>query len=167
MIKDGHGDEIARARIPQDGVERELSIPVPGAGLYWLDYQDQAVGWRIQAAPDTLLSVAPQRGSHPESMGQMQQVYFYVPKGTQRIQYFWEGSPHQVHSPDGALAATIKETGACVSVPVPAGADGKAWSFTELALGHLWFYNVPNYLAASPEALLIPREVAERDGLLK
>ena len=28
-----------------------------------------------------------------------------------------------------------------------------------LALGHLWFFNVPNYLAASPDALLVPREI--------
>lgn len=166
-IKDSHGNVVADERIPQDGVERALAIPVPGAGVYWLDYQDQAVGWRIQAAPGTPLSVAPQRGSHPESMGQLQQVYFYVPKGTRQIQYFWAGDPHKVHSPDGAIAATVKETGACVTIPVPDGADGKAWSFTELAPGHLWFYNVPNYLAASPEALLVPREVAERDGLLK
>jgi hypothetical protein len=32
-------------------------------------------------------------------------------------------------------------------------------------LGYLWLFNAPNYLAASPAALLVPRELAERDGL--
>ena len=47
----------------------------------------------------------------------------------------------------------------CVTVEVPAGSDGQPWSISKLALGHLWFFNVPNYLAASPDALLVPREV--------
>jgi hypothetical protein len=99
-------------------------------------------------------------------MGQMARVYFYVPKGTRQIQYFWEGGPHKVLGPDGALVSTVTSRGTYVKIDVPDGADGKAWSFAELSLGHLWFFNVPNYLAASPEALLVPREVAERDGLL-
>jgi len=39
--------------------------------------------------------------------------------------------------------------------------DGQAWSFTHLALGRLLFFTCPNYLAASPEALLVPKEVSE------
>ena len=48
---------------------------------------------------------------------------------------------------------------------VPEGADGKLWRFSNFALRHLWFFNVPNYIAGTPNALLVPREVAEKDGL--
>jgi hypothetical protein len=46
----------------------------------------------------------------------------------------------------------------------PPDGDGKTWSFAGFALGGLWFFNARNRLAASPAALLIPRELAERDG---
>ena len=34
-----------------------------------------------------------------------------------------------------------------------------------MMLGYLQLFNAPNQLAASPAALLIPRELAKRDGL--
>jgi hypothetical protein len=52
----------------------------------------------------------------------------------------------------------VTTKGKIVSIAVPQGDDGQAWSFTKLALRHLWFFNVPNYLAASPDALLVPSE---------
>lgn len=67
-----------------------------------------------------------------------------------------------MRGPDGKVVATMGERGKYLRVPVPKGADGQAWSLTRLALGRLWFANVPNYLAASPDALLVPREVADR-----
>ena len=52
-----------------------------------------------------------------------------------------------------------------VTVPVPAGADGKVWSFTPHAHGHLWFFNAPNVLTGSPDSLLLPKELVAADGL--
>jgi len=48
---------------------------------------------------------------------------------------------------------------------VPVGDDGKVWSLGEFALGELYFTNLPNYIAASPDALLVPSEVAKKDKL--
>ena len=95
-------------------------------------------------------------------MGHMQRMYFYVPKGTKEIQYYWEGPPHEINSPDGKRLASITSRGEHVRVAVPAGSDGQVWSLTKLCLGRLWFFNVPNYLAASPGALLVPRELATK-----
>ena len=81
------------------------------------------------------------------------------------MQYFWSGQPHRVHGPDGAALKEITTSGAFIKVPVRAGADGKTWHFSQMMLGNLWFFNAPNYLAASPAALLVPRELAEKDGL--
>ena len=71
----------------------------------------------------------------------------------------------KVVDPDGKVVQDVKTRDEFVTVPVPAGMDGKPWSFAKLDLGHLWFFNVPNCLAASPQALLVPRELAEQDGL--
>ena len=49
-----------------------------------------------------------------------------------------------------------------VTITVPDGMDGRCWSFRELVLGQLWFFNVPNCLASAPQSLLLPREVARR-----
>jgi hypothetical protein len=88
-----------------------------------------------------------------------------VPKGTRELQYYWFGQPHRVHGPDGAVLKEVKTKGEFVKIPVPPGADGRTWHFSQLMLGYLWLFNAPNYLAASPAALLVPRELAERDGL--
>jgi hypothetical protein len=59
----------------------------------------------------------------------------------------------------------VKTKGEFVKVPVPEGADGRTWHFSQMMLGTLWFFNAPNYLAASPAALLVPKELADKDGL--
>jgi hypothetical protein len=59
----------------------------------------------------------------------------------------------------------VKASDEVVKVPVPAGADGRCWSLSPHGHGWLWFFNAPNGLAASPEALLLPRELIRRDGL--
>lgn len=98
-------------------------------------------------------------------MGPKPAVYFYVPKGTARLQYFWSGNPHDVRGPDGAIVGKAAGKGAIADIAVPPGMDGKVWSLTRLGTGHFWFFNVPNYLSASPDGLLVSREVAVRDGL--
>ena len=45
------------------------------------------------------------------------------------------------------------------------GQDGQAWSLSPHSHSQLWFFNVPNVIAASPAALLLPREMAVKDGI--
>jgi hypothetical protein len=164
-ISDAAGKEIASGRLFQDGQEHRLAIKVTGPGLYWLDFDDQAAGWGITMLAGRPVSLAVERSLHPAHMGHMQRMYFYVPKGTKEIQYYWEGPPHEVNGPDGKRLASITSRGEFIRVAVPAGSAGQVWSFTKLCLGRLWFFNLPNYLAASPEALLVPHDVAAKDGL--
>ncbi len=156
-ISDAAGKEISSGRLPLDGQEHRLAIKVAGPGLYWLDFDDQAAGWGITVPAGHPVSLAIQRRFAPSHMGHMQRMYFYVPKGTKEIQYYWEGYPHEVNGPDGKRLASITSRGEFVRVAVPSGSDAQVWSFTKLCLGRLWFFNLPNYLAASPDALLVPR----------
>ena len=164
-VSNADGKEIVSGRLPQDGEEHALRVAVPTAGLYWFDFNDQAAGWGIKVAAGRPVAVALNRAKHPAHMGHMRRMYFYVPKGTDQLQYYWKGGPHVLHGPDGEPVAEVTSKGDFVNIDVPSGTDGQVWSFSKLALGHLWFFNLPNYLAASPEALLVPREIAERDGL--
>ena len=71
-----------------------------------------------------------------------------------------------VHGPDGAVLRKVESSGDVVSIDVPPDADGKLWHFSRMWLHHLWFFDAPNSVASSPGALLLPRELAERDGLV-
>ncbi|MCC6421256.1 MAG: DUF4838 domain-containing protein [Gemmataceae bacterium] len=157
-VTDAAGKQIHQQRMILDGKDHPFAVRVPKAGLYWLDLNDSAAGWGIKAPAGRPLTLALSTASRSHSLGQMQRMYFFVPKGTKHIDYFWEGNPHDVLGPDGKVVAKVTERGKFVRVAVPKGTDGQAWSFGRLALGRLWFTNVPNYLAASPDALLVPRE---------
>jgi hypothetical protein len=93
----------------------------------------------------------------------MPRTYFYVPRNTRQISYYWSGGPHQVLTPDGKVATDVTTSGEFVTVSVPTGTDGRPWSFKQLVPGHLWFLNCPNLLASSPNALLLPKDVAQRE----
>jgi hypothetical protein len=163
------GKEIATAKLPADGEKRILSLKVPQPGVYFLKYSAPRIGGTITVPagrPAVMVTIEGGTGSLPPR-------YFYVPKGTKAVQFFYvdqEGRPIQfnVRSPDGKIAAGLQtsgKVGSVYKVPVAEGQDGKVWWLDGLALGRLRFFNVPNILAASPDALLLPREVVEKDEL--
>lgn len=158
ILRDTAGSEVAAGRLPQDGESHDVAVAVPAAGLYWFEFDDQGAGWSIAAAAGRPVCLALRRHSYARHLGHMQRMYFFVPRGTQRVDYFWDGGPHQVRGPDGELLAEVATRGKIVRIDVPEGADGRAWSFTKLPGGQLWFFNCPNLLAPSPAALLVPRE---------
>lgn len=164
-LTDPAGNTLGSGRLPQDGQDHPLKLSVPKAGLYWFEFNDHAAGWGIKAPPGQPLTLALNRATPAIHMGHMQRMYFFVPQGTRQLAYHWSGGPHELCGPDGKLLQKIASQGRSIIVDVPPGTDGKPWSLTKLALGHLWFYNAPNYLAASPEALLLPREHVPADAL--
>ncbi len=164
-LTNSKGRTNSEGRLKLDGEVHKLRLEVPEAGLYFFNFDDSAAGWRIKAGTNQAISLLPQRGRGYMHQGHMPEMFFYVPKGTRQIQYFWNGSAHKVFDPEGKLKHQQKQKGEIVTIEVPAGMDGKCWSFRELQLGHLWFFNVPNCLSASPATLLLPKEVVKRDKL--
>jgi hypothetical protein len=164
-ITDALGKRVAGGRLPLDGQPKSMDIEVPRPGLYRLDFEDSTAGWQIKVPPGRRAVVGLEPGSRIEHAGWMQPMYFYVPKGTKVLQYYWAGQPHRVHGPDGDVLQEVKTSGSFVKVKVPPGGDGKTWHFSQMMLGQLWLFNAPNYLAASTEALLVPRELATKDKL--
>ncbi|MFW6059667.1 MAG: DUF4838 domain-containing protein [Phycisphaeraceae bacterium] len=162
---DAREQVIEQGRLPLDGEPHELTFDVPEAGLYYIEIADSGAGWRITAEPGRVATIPLRRDQAYRHAGHMPRLYFYVPKGTRTIDYYWKGGPHRVHGPDGEVVREVEVNGRFVRIDVPAGADGQLWSFTRMALRHLWFFNVPNYVAASGDALLLPRDVVEADGL--
>ena len=158
---------IVEGQLPLDGEVHHLQAEVPEPGLYYFDFNDTRAGWRIQAEPGVPCTILLQRGRGFRHAGHMQPMYFYVPKGTRTLYYYWKGRPHGLYNPDGERVKRVTDSGVFVKVKVPERMDGRLWHFRRLALGHLYFFNAPNCLAGSPAALLLPRELAERDGLTR
>jgi hypothetical protein len=164
-VTDASGRRLAGDRLPLDGEPHSIHVPVPTAGLYFLEIDDSMAGWQIKVAPDRHATIVVDPARKVEHAGWMQPMHFYVPKGARELHYYWYGGPHRVHGPDGKVLLEVKTKGEFVKVPVPEGADGRTWHFSQMMLGTLWFFNAPNYLAASPAALLVPKELEDKDGL--
>jgi len=164
-VTDAQGKELAGGRLPLDGQPKPMEVKVPRPGLYYLKFDDSSAGWNIKVAAGLPATIVLERAQRVEHAGWMQNMYFYVPKGTKELHYYWLGQPHRIHGPDGAVLKEVKTSGAFVKIPVPEGADGKPWHFSQMMLGKLWLLNAPNHLAASPQALLVPSEIAQRDAL--
>ena len=163
---------LSEGRLPLDNKVHSVEFKAPKPGLYYLDMNDSGAGWSITipaGRPATVILAGedgfmadPNFGS---SLGPLQNMCFYVPKGTKQIDYYWDGHPHVVLDPEQNLALKVSAFQEFISVPVPVGQDGKLWYFSGLWPSRFGFFNIPNYIAASPDALLVPREVAAADGL--
>ncbi len=159
------GTEIGSERLPQDGEKHRVKIAVSKAGHYWIEYDDRGAGWGIETEPGIPISLALKRGTRIIHLGQFRDpIFFFVPKETRRLQFFWEGGSlkPQLYGPDGTMIAEISANGSFVTVDVPKGSDGKPWFFKRFAPMRFWLVNAPNYLAAAPSELILPKEVVEK-----
>lgn len=162
-FEDINGKVVARGRMQIDGKANTLKWDVP-AGTYALDFDGAQGSWTLIAPPNRAVTTMLLKQWPRNQMAPVQDMYFYVPKGTRQIELATT-SPLKVADPSGTEAAPKASYDDTVIYEVPVGMDGKAWKLPQFALGHLWFHNVPNHIAASPGALLVPRDVAQSDGL--
>ncbi len=157
-----HTNLVATGRMPLDNQPHSLSIPVPTNGTYILEFKSNGSGWTVTYPTHRPASVLWPRGA----MLGFGSPVFYVPKGTRTLQYFWNGGKHDLYGPEGKpVGYSPGGMGTLVSMPVPAGMDGSIWSLRTTPR-EIWFFNIPNSVAATPDALMIPRDLAEKDGLL-
>ena len=164
-VVDAKDKVIAKGRFPLDGKKHKITARVRAKGLYFLNFNDSSAGWNIEAEANVPLTLVLPRNRRFLHHGHSRLGYFYVPKGTRQIEYFWNGPYHYVYDPTGKRVKHVTASGKFIIIPVPEGMDGKLWKFSHLTTGHLWLFNVPSYLAWTPNALLVPREVAKKDDL--
>ena len=162
-LSDAAGKQVASGKVPLTGEAHKIWIDVPKAGVYFFEAKSSA-GWRLKVEPGQSVTLLNTRGQRLLHLGQMQEMCFFVPKGTQTLHYFWSGSPHKVLDADRKVVGDIKTSDEVVSIAVPAGKDGQVWSLSPRGHSQLWFFNAPNVIAASPSALLLPRELVEARG---
>jgi hypothetical protein len=134
---------------------------VPAKGLYAFQFVPGSLAGYIYYRIDRPVTVV------ATGAKDFRAPFIYVPKGTTEIwmsfSSFTSGT-HKLLKPDGKEAQSL--SGGVYQIPVPTGMDGQLWRF---APGSRFrgqqFFNIPNVAAPSPETLMVPREVAIKDGL--
>lgn len=142
---------------------QKYRFEVPGPGLYYLEISstNRGVGFGAKQ-PATV--VLPRDVNLDSYIWGGTPHYFYVPKGTRQIQYYWSGMAHRIINPNNEVARDVNANYEYITIPVPEGMDGRPWGVAA-RLGQMWLFNCPNFVAATPDALMVPRELAVKDGL--
>ena len=157
---------------PELGTTVEFDWKPPAPGVYVFDYNDAGAYGRVFWKADQVVSL-PTDARHFRAMEHAADMYFYVPKGTKEINYYYKradwqfGGPHQVTAPDGKVVREVNVDGDYISVPVEAGMDGKIWKVggPSFGLGDFRFFNVPNFFSPNRNIMLLPKDVAQQDDL--
>lgn len=145
----------------------EFSLKVPEAGLYQIFVDN--IFWRLGDYHTTTPMVIPTKTNYIHS-GWQTPTCFYVPKGTKNLELIGHFSGDCDIFTDGNwkhVVGKIKQSknGEIQSIAVPEGEEGKVWTFRNVMINSVWFLNAPNYLGYSPYGMMVPKEVAEKDGL--
>jgi len=163
---DGKGGApiVLKGEVPNDLSWVPVSIKVPAKGQYRLAVNAQNSGARVKYRSDRPMSILwGETGSGAKDYGP---PVFYVPKGTAEIVYYFQsnnGAGNTFVQPDGKKVTIANGMN---TIPVPEGMDGKVWGMTANSRFRIQrFFNIPNVAAPSVEALMVPREIAQKDGL--
>lgn len=170
-LTDVKGKVIAQGK-PKAGDKLDFDIPVPAPGIYYFNYHDHGAYGQVYWNKNQIVAL-PLKDRAFRAMGHINDMYFYVPRGTKEINYYYKradwqfGGAHQITAPDGKVVREVAVDGDYISVPVPPGMDGKLWEIggPSFGLGLFRFFDVPGYFSPSPGKVLLPREVAQKDGL--
>ncbi len=150
--------ELETGSIPPNQVAHTVTFSPPERkGTYRLMLDDNAASYNVSWAAGESISLSADPGFPFSNRSRAGRLYFYVPKGTQQILFaasscsdcnFFNGSGTLVYSYPGGTSG---------SVTVPAGQDGKIWSFTGANTKNFHFLNIPGVVAVNADELLVPR----------
>jgi hypothetical protein len=164
-LKNEKGRIVLQGQQKLDGETHRLTLKVPRAGTYFFECNDASAGWRITVPAERPAVWLCNRGVRIVPLGQFPERFFYVPRGTKQLQFFYSGNACKVIGPDRKPITDVNVDDEVVTIPVPEGKDGTVWSLSPHSHSQLWFFNAPNVLAASPTALLLPRGLVSKDNI--
>ena len=149
----------------KDSNNETIELKVPKSGYYFFEAVDTG-GWlTVTVLGNQIASSDMKRNGWPGKYGGTVPTFFYVPKDLKNLSIYSGAALLKLLGPDGKVVFEKPDAaGEWTIVPVPAGLDGTVWQFaagfSASALG-----NAPRIMATSPSRLMIPRNVAEKDGL--
>lgn len=157
-IRAEDGTTVYQERLPADGMPRPIKLQVP-PGRYTCRVEDQKATFTIRAPKGVPLTT---RTLTSTSLSP--RVYFWVPAGLRKLaMYVPSVNPIELFDADGRKVAAAGS--GIVTADVPAGQDGRAWSFRHYKSWEtIRMINLPQAFARSPAALLVPEDVAAARG---
>lgn len=160
-------DEVIHEQVvPLSDEPADVTFTLPKAGEHDLHISGSFDIWVDESTP-LVYEQSMMRRAQLEYSGPH---YFYVPKGTKEL--IVEPGPRlSLHVPGEAKRRDITpadtEPGkAYTIIPVPEGADGTVWHTSNMTRGKFALLNVPPLLSFHRSTVIVPREIAEADGLV-
>jgi hypothetical protein len=174
-LRDKNGVVITTGRVPNG--EHNFEAKVPRNEVYFLRYEDNEAGWGFRPTPDVRSAFLLERKDFGRLNARRGTFAFYVPKGTKEIRMYANShSAVQIYTPFPNFKSIgnipgrregereISNDGSVVTIPVPEGADGKLWP-AQFIGGSFYFFNIPNVILVQEDGPILPREIAEKEGL--
>ncbi len=152
-------EALSTASVEPDKADHRVVLKAR-PGLHLLEATDRSAGTQL-AWEEGLPMTVESSMERPAALYGRWNMVFYVPRGTRFIGGYSSGEGRLLN-PQGNLAHTFTREPGYFQIPVPAGQDGKLWRFANSA-GQRLLMTVPPYLARSPQELLLPVEVIDRD----
>jgi hypothetical protein len=151
---------IKYAELPEGITHVELKVP--GPGLYKFSCKRGGAGWNIKI-PESLPS-ALIFSRDKDVRTNYAKRYFYVPKESKKIVLYVQSGSIDIKDPDGKRQLKCSVNGNFVEIDVPENFAGKVWSIAG-KLRNAWFLNMPTILSNNPSTIILPEELAKKDGL--
>jgi hypothetical protein len=160
-LAEAESKSVAHLEVEPDKQPHELKLETKFPGLHRIEVSDAGQGTVIEWAEGMPMTVISSQEQPAKLYGRWH-LYFYVPKGTKIIGGFSEGEGWLLN-PAGNTVHHFESKPGYFSIPVPAGEDGKLWSFKHSA-GNRFLMTVPPCLARDAKELLLPEEVVVKDA---
>lgn len=151
---------IKYEELPEGKTNIELKVPT--AGAYKFICKRGGPGWGLELPDDLPSALLFERSK--DTRPHYSNYYFYVPKGTKKIIMYVGSGSLTIKNPKGKKLFNGFVHGDFIEVKIPPEQDGKVWSLSG-KMRNIWFFNLPNILSKKPSQLIIPEELAKKDGL--
>ncbi|HYH68602.1 MAG TPA: DUF4838 domain-containing protein [Urbifossiella sp.] len=159
-VAEPEGKAVAHADVTPDKADHPFALKTTFAGLHRVEVTDAGQGTNVLWPAGRPVTVVSSPDAPADLHGRWTLV-FYVPKGTKQVGGFASG-PGALLDPAGKKVHEFDAKPGYFSIPVPPGADGAAWTFSNTA-GRRLLMTAPPCLARSPRELLLPAEVVAAD----
>jgi hypothetical protein len=167
LVNVATGEVEGTVVLPANNLKAAYSIPVSGSGLFRLDVVDTKGGFDLDWDKTYAVTKILSEGTPTKFDGSGDwDMYFYVPLGTKTIGGYWSNVGCELIDPNGAVALVnaVHNSYFAFEVPPGQGLDGKIWRVNKCN-PVCYLMTVPPQAALSPQELLLPREVVEKDRL--
>ena len=139
-----------------------ITLQACDTGLHKITVSDGDDMTRVTWKPDTPMTIVSSL-NEPANFSGSWSLYFYVPKKTEIVGLYAEGSGTLLDGAGNVAYTFNGKKAGFHRIEVSSGQDGKLWKF-QRNTGIKRLVTVPPNLAMDAEGLLLPREVVEADS---